>query len=75
MGSKNVYMRKFEGEHHTLFKELEDEQISFYKYFGMSQNQLYVLLSKIQIQIQKQTLHFEKQLALRKSLWFVQCKK
>lgn len=42
--------RKFVGEFHTLFKELEDEEISFYKYFRMSQSQFYELLTKIQKQ-------------------------
>jgi len=40
--------RKFVEEFHTLFKELEDEEISFYKYFKMSQGRFYVLLTKIQ---------------------------
>jgi len=42
--------RKFVGEFHTLFKELEDEEIYFYKYFRMSQSQFYELLTKIQKQ-------------------------
>lgn len=47
---KMFTQRKFVGEFHTLFKELEDEEISFYKYFRMSQSQFYILLTKIQKQ-------------------------
>lgn len=42
--------RKSVGEFYTLFKELEDEESSFYNYFRMSQCQFYVLLTKIQKQ-------------------------
>jgi len=42
--------KKFVREFHTLFKELEDEEISFYKYFRMSQSQFYEILTKIQKQ-------------------------
>ncbi|KAF0764393.1 protein ALP1-like, partial [Aphis craccivora] len=34
---KMFTQRKFVGKFHTLFIELEDEEISFYKYFRMSQ--------------------------------------
>lgn len=45
---KMFTQRKFVGKFHTLFIELEDEEISFYKYFRMSQSQFNILLTKIQ---------------------------
>ena len=60
--------RKFVGEFHTLFKELEDEEISFYKYFRMSQSQFYELLTKIQTKIQKQNTTFREAISPKEKL-------
>ncbi|XP_029344031.1 uncharacterized protein LOC103309790 [Acyrthosiphon pisum] len=60
--------RKFVGEFHTLFKELEDEEIYFYKYLRMSQSQFYVLLTKIQPKIQKQNTTFREAISPKEKL-------
>ena len=40
--------RKSEGEQWTLNKELADDEIKFYQYFGMSKHQFNYLLQKIE---------------------------
>lgn len=60
--------RKKFGEYHTLFNDLEDEETSFYKYFRMSQQQFYVLLSKIDLQITKQNTTFREAISAKEKL-------
>jgi hypothetical protein len=40
--------RKIEGEFATLYRELIDDEMKFYKYFRMSIQQFTILLSKVQ---------------------------
>lgn len=61
-------VRQSFGEYHTLFKELEDEETSFNKYLRMSQNQFYVLLLKIETQIQKQNTTFREAISAKEKL-------
>lgn len=50
--------RKDEGEYHTLFSALEDDELKFYKYFRMSKQQFFHLLHKIEGRITKKNTKF-----------------
>lgn len=50
--------KQYFGEYHTLFREMGNDEISFYKYFRMAQDHFYELMSKIQKQIQKKNTTF-----------------
>nr|CAH7752462.1 unnamed protein product [Callosobruchus chinensis] len=66
-GKLGIQVTCYQGEYHTLFKELEDDEICFYKYFRMSRDQFYVLLSKIEKQIQKKNSTFREAISAKKS--------
>jgi hypothetical protein len=50
--------RKSEGEYWTLYKELADDEIKFYKYCRMSKNQFNYLLQKIGKDLKKKNTTF-----------------
>lgn len=60
--------RKQFGEYHTLFNDLSEEETSFYKYFRISQDQFYILLSKIERQITKQNTPFRESISAKEKL-------
>lgn len=60
--------RKNIGEYHTLYRQLEDDESCFYKYFRMSKYQFYILLQKIEIQIQKQNTTFREAISAKEKL-------
>ena len=59
--------RKDVREYHTLYRQLEDDESSFYKYFRMKKQLFYSLLHKIEIYIQSKTQHLGKQFQPKKS--------
>ena len=48
--------RKSEGEYWTLYKELADNEMKFYQYFGMSKLQFNYLLRKIEKDSKKRNI-------------------
>ncbi|XP_049763612.1 uncharacterized protein LOC126092180 [Schistocerca cancellata] len=60
--------RECEGEFHTLYKELEEEESSFFKYFRMPKQQFFYLLSKIQTRITKKNSRFRCPISPRQKL-------
>lgn len=60
--------RNHEGEYQTLFRELEDDEICFYKYFRMNQYQFYVFLSKIENKIKKKNTKFREAISAKEKL-------
>lgn len=60
-------IKKYFWEYHTLFYELEHDEISFYKYI-MSQDQFYKLFSKIENQIQKKNTTFQEAITPKEKL-------
>lgn len=61
-------LREREGEFHTLYKELEEEESSFFKYFRMSKHQFFHLLSKIETKITKKLSRFRRPISPRQKL-------
>lgn len=60
--------RKKEGEFHTLYKELVDDEERFYKYFRMSQYEFQTIITKISPVITKQNTKFREPLSTREKL-------
>jgi hypothetical protein len=56
--------RKSEGEYWTLYKELADDEIKFYQYFGMSKHQFNYLLQKIEKDFKKRNTTFREAISL-----------
>jgi len=50
--------RKLEGEYWTLYKELADDEMTFYQYFRMSKHQFNYLLQKIEKDLKKKSTTF-----------------
>jgi len=55
--------RKSEGEYWTLYKELADDEMKFYRYFRMSNLQFNYLLRKIVKDLKKKTTIFREALS------------
>lgn len=65
---KMLQKRKTEGEYHTLYKELVDDERKFYQYFRMSKYQFYYLLDKISTDIKKENTTFREAISPREKL-------
>jgi hypothetical protein len=50
--------RTSEGEYWTLYKELADDEVKFYRYFRMSKHQFNYLLQKIEKDLKKKNTNF-----------------
>jgi hypothetical protein len=50
--------RKSEGEYWTLYKELADDEMKYYRYFRMSKHQFNYLLQKIEKDFKKKNTNF-----------------
>lgn len=60
--------REVEGEFHTLYKELLDDQTKFFEYFRMSESTFNVLLSKLEVHLKKQNTHWRKAITPKEKL-------
>jgi hypothetical protein len=50
--------RKSEGEYWALYKELADDEVTFYQYFSMSKHQFTYLLQKSEKDLKKKNTTF-----------------
>jgi hypothetical protein len=70
--------RKSEGEYWTLYKQLADDEMKFYQYFGMSKHQFSYLLQKIEKDLNKKNTTFREAVSpvekLATCLRYVHCK-
>ena len=74
--TKRMWVREMQreddvGEYHTLYRQLEDDESSFYKYFRISKQQFYSLQHKIEVHIQKQNTIFREAISTKEKLMIV----
>ncbi|GFG33755.1 hypothetical protein Cfor_05487 [Coptotermes formosanus] len=60
--------RKVEGEFATLYRELIDNEMKFYKYFRMSVQQFTILLSKVHCDLAKRNTTFTEAVTRKEKL-------
>lgn len=64
----SLLCRATEGEFHTLFPQLLDDETKFFQYFRMSREQFEILLSKIGSDLKKQDTTFRAAISPREKL-------